>query len=117
MRPRERELPAGQLPRPVFLQVNVAEDARFELARGCPNTLSNNADQRSPGFGTVRDLRLSGPPDHAGRPRTQANETTFETTSRSMSMKLGLSPGRPARLTLLISRWAMEPERRPGLLV
>ena len=23
-------------PAPVFLQVNVAEDARFELARGCP---------------------------------------------------------------------------------
>src|SRR5215831_16258038 len=40
----------------VFLQVSVAEDARFELARGGPNTLSNNAYQRSPRSAIVRDL-------------------------------------------------------------
>jgi len=43
-------------PPSVFLQVSAAEDRRFELLRGCPNTLSNNADQRSPVFTTVRDL-------------------------------------------------------------
>jgi hypothetical protein len=40
----------------MFMQVSVAEDRRFELARGCPNTLSNNAGQRSPQAATVRDL-------------------------------------------------------------
>ncbi len=41
----------------VFLPVNVAEDTRFELTRGCPNTLSNNADQHSPVSATVRHVR------------------------------------------------------------
>ena len=83
---------------PMFLQVSVAEDRRFELLKGCPYTFSKRAHERSRQAGPVRDLRLSGPPDHAGRPRTQANETTIETTRRSTSMKLGLSPGLPARL-------------------
>ncbi len=40
----------------MFPQLSVAEDARFELARVAPNTLSNNAGQRSPASVTVRDL-------------------------------------------------------------
>jgi hypothetical protein len=56
---------------PMFLQVSVAEDKRFELLRGLhPNTLSNNADQRSPASATVRDL-----PEHdrGGHRRTVAD--------------------------------------------
>jgi hypothetical protein len=40
----------------------MAEDRRFELLRGCPNTLSNTTAMRSPTVATVRDLpeRLHG---------------------------------------------------------
>src|SRR5208282_4159747 len=37
-------------------RVSVAEDRRFELLRGCPNTLSKYAPQRSGPSGAVRDL-------------------------------------------------------------
>jgi len=40
----------------VFLQISVAEDRRFELLRGCPNTLSNIIVRRSPPSATARDL-------------------------------------------------------------
>jgi hypothetical protein len=36
MRPREHKTPAWRPPGSVFLQVNVAEDRRFELLRGFP---------------------------------------------------------------------------------
>ena len=39
-----------------FPQVGVAEDARFELARGYPQHASNNADRRSPMAAAVRYL-------------------------------------------------------------
>ena len=42
----------------------VAEVARFDLARGCPNTLSNNAGPRSPVSATARELRKHDPGDH-----------------------------------------------------
>ena len=56
---RLRGLPGrvGRMTRPAYLQVSVAEDGRFELPRLASNTLSNNADQRSPGSATVRELR------------------------------------------------------------
>jgi hypothetical protein len=50
---------------PMFLQVRVAEDRRFELLRGvAPNTLSNNAGQRSPASATVRELHKHHPSEH-----------------------------------------------------
>jgi hypothetical protein len=62
----------------VSSQISVAEDARFELARGCPNTLSNNADRRSPRFAAVRTcsdvLRVAA----GERRRNVVNETRFE---------------------------------------
>src|ERR1019366_886855 len=88
MNPRHRQAPVVRRPGPVFPQVDVAEDRRFELLRGCPNTLSKCAHQRPPQAGTVRDVRLSVPADSAGRPRTHANETTIETTSRPTALKL-----------------------------
>jgi len=56
MSPLDIMSPLGSGHSPMFVQVSVAEDRRFELLRGCPNTLSNNADRRSPGFTTVRDV-------------------------------------------------------------
>jgi len=41
----------------VISQVSAAEDRRFELLKGRPNTLSNNAHQRSPTSTNVRELR------------------------------------------------------------
>lgn len=38
-------------------QVRMAEVKRFELLRGCPNTLSNTADPRSPQSATGHHLR------------------------------------------------------------
>jgi len=35
--------PLGSGHSPMFVQVSVAEDRRFELLRGCPNTLSKCA--------------------------------------------------------------------------
>jgi hypothetical protein len=37
----------------------MAEDKRFELLWGCPNTLSNNVGVRSPRLATARDLRCA----------------------------------------------------------
>jgi hypothetical protein len=48
---------------PMFLQVRVAEDRRFELLRVAPNTFSNNAGRRSPASATVRELRKHDPGD------------------------------------------------------
>ena len=46
---------------------------RDSNSRGvAPNMLSKCVHQRPPQAGTVRDVRLSIPPDRAGRPRTQA---------------------------------------------
>jgi len=52
------------------LQVRVAEDRRFELLRGSPNTLSNKVGQRPPGAATVRELPGFAP---GGRRRTAAD--------------------------------------------
>jgi hypothetical protein len=41
----------------------VQQDARFERAGGCPNTLSNNADRRSLASATVRTLPEHDPGD------------------------------------------------------
>ena len=49
----------------VYCLVNVAEDKRFELLRGLhPNTLSNNAGQRSAAFATIRELHKHDPSEH-----------------------------------------------------
>ena len=49
----------------------------------CPNTLSNNAPQRSCQAGAVRDLGRLWPLGLGGRPRIPANETTNETAAES----------------------------------
>jgi len=58
----------------VFSLVSVAEDRRFELLRGCPNALSNDAARRSPPFTTVRGLREHEHADAGERWRTGVNE-------------------------------------------
>jgi len=63
----------------VFSLVSVAEDARFELARVAPNTLSNSADLRSPVSATVAELRKHDPVTAGERWRTGVNETQTET--------------------------------------
>ena len=59
----------------------MAEDARFELARGCPPTrfptMLTSVHQGSPPSVTWPDRNWWG---LGGRPRTQANETIFETS-------------------------------------
>ena len=64
-------------------QVTVAEDRRFELLRGCPNTLSNNAGQRSPASAAVRDLPKHDLGEHRRTVRTGANETETETEGQA----------------------------------
>src|SRR5215471_13275005 len=80
---------------------------RDSNSRGvAPNTLSNNAPQRSFQAGAVRDLGGPWPLGLVGRPRIPANETTNETAaesgrltlaSSSAGILLGLTRGRLAR--------------------
>jgi hypothetical protein len=57
----------------------VAEDARFELARDCPNTLSKSVDHSSGIAVGVRDLGRSDIAYACARLRTLTNETETET--------------------------------------
>jgi hypothetical protein len=52
--------------------VRMAEDARFELARGCPQHASNTAHPCSPLTGTVRKLCER---DSDGRQRMMADSS------------------------------------------
>src|SRR5215467_3593472 len=81
---------------------------RDSNSRGvAPNTLSNNAPQRSYQAGAVRDLGRPWPLGLGGRPRIPANETTNDTAaesgrltlaSSSAGILLGLTRGRlPAK--------------------
>src|SRR5215471_17992645 len=80
---------------------------RDSNSRGvAPNTLSNNAPQRSYQAGAVRDLGRPWPLGLGGRARIPANETTNETAaesgrltlaSSSAGILLGLTRGKVAR--------------------
>jgi hypothetical protein len=78
----------------------VAEDARFELARGCPNTLSKSADHGSGTAAGVRDLGRSDIAYARARPRTPVNETETETGPRLRELRPGLGEARTAFLAL-----------------
>jgi len=57
---------------------------RDSNSRGvAPNTLSNNAGQRSPASATVRELRKHDQANIAERPRTGVNETETETRGQA----------------------------------
>src|SRR5262249_12821761 len=65
---------------------------RDSNSRGvAPNTLSNNAPQRSYQAGAVRDLGRPWPLGLGGRPRIPANETTNETAAESGRLTLASS--------------------------
>src|SRR5262249_59276905 len=68
---------------------------RDSNSRGvAPNTLSNNAPQRSCRAGAVRDLGGPWPLGLGGRPRLPANETTNETAAEIGRLTLASSPPR-----------------------
>jgi hypothetical protein len=75
---------------------------------GCPNTLSKCEHQCPRNAGTVHDLRLSAPADRAGRPRTQANETTVETMSQLLKWR---RPGDCGRSRIAVAVSAAQPDR------
>jgi hypothetical protein len=62
--------------------LSLRQRGRQVTASDCIKHASKCAHQRPRQAGTARNVRLNIPADRAGRPRTQANETTFETTSR-----------------------------------
>src|SRR5262252_8181796 len=90
MRPAGLEAPACWRRRSVFSLVSVAEDRRFELLRGCPNTLSNNAGQRPPpSANCANTIRVTT----GERWRTGVNETQTETSSLQLDAGAGGSFG------------------------
>jgi hypothetical protein len=93
---------------------------RDSNSRGvAPNTLSNNADQRSSGFTTVRGLRERDPVAVHERLRTEMNETRFETMPRSLpGARVGYrSCGTSGRVTGTMLARASRPVKSPGLVV